>query len=145
MLILYVKALHVIFMVTWFAALFYLPRLFVYHAMTTDTATSERFKVMEQKLGVMMDIGADADHDRSASGCSGSPTAGARTSTTGWLHVKLTMVALLRRLSRLVSHAGARLPARPQHALAPLVPRVQRAADGDACSSIVIMVTVRPF
>ena len=57
-LILYVKALHVIFMVTWFAALFYLPRLFVYHAMTTDAATSERFKVMERKLAVMMDIGA---------------------------------------------------------------------------------------
>jgi putative membrane protein len=50
-----VKALHLIFMVTWFAGLFYLPRLFVYHAMTTDTPGLERFKVMERKLffGIM--------------------------------------------------------------------------------------------
>jgi protoporphyrinogen IX oxidase len=49
------KALHLIFMVTWFAGLFYLPRLFVYHAMTTDAAGLERFKVMERKLffGIM--------------------------------------------------------------------------------------------
>ena len=52
---LWVKSLHIIFMVTWFAGLFYLPRLFVYHAMTDDTAGSERFKIMERKLyyGIM--------------------------------------------------------------------------------------------
>jgi putative membrane protein len=47
---LWVKALHVIFMVTWFAGLFYLPRLFVYHAQATDAASLERFKIMERKL-----------------------------------------------------------------------------------------------
>lgn len=48
-------AFHVIFMVTWFAGLFYLPRLFVYHAMAKDTTGIERFKVMERKLfyGIM--------------------------------------------------------------------------------------------
>ena len=52
---LWVKALHIVFMVTWFAGLFYLPRLFVYHAMATDQASIERFKVMERKLfwGIM--------------------------------------------------------------------------------------------
>ncbi|MBD3670783.1 MAG: protoporphyrinogen oxidase HemJ [Gammaproteobacteria bacterium] len=52
---LWVKAFHIIFMVTWFAALFYLPRLFVYHAMTEDRDGIERFKVMERKLyrGIM--------------------------------------------------------------------------------------------
>ena len=52
---LWVKALHVIFMVTWFAGLFYLPRLFVYHAMTEDRVSLERFIVMERKLfwGIM--------------------------------------------------------------------------------------------
>jgi len=52
---LWVKALHIIFMVTWFAGLFYLPRLFVYHAMAEDEAGRERFKVMEKKLyfGIM--------------------------------------------------------------------------------------------
>lgn len=50
-----IKSLHIIFMVTWFAGLFYLPRLFVYHAMSTDTISQARFKVMERKLfyGIM--------------------------------------------------------------------------------------------
>ena len=47
---LWIKALHIIFMVTWFAGLFYLPRLFVYHAMSTDRAAQDQFKVMERKL-----------------------------------------------------------------------------------------------
>ena len=47
---LWIKAFHIIFMVTWFAGLFYLPRLFVYHAMTEDTVSKERFKIMERKL-----------------------------------------------------------------------------------------------
>ena len=47
---LWVKSCHIIFMVTWFAGLFYLPRLFVYHAMTQDTTTSAQFKTMERKL-----------------------------------------------------------------------------------------------
>ena len=49
------KATHIIFMVTWFAGLFYLPRLFVYHAMSDDATSLERFKVMERKLfyGIM--------------------------------------------------------------------------------------------
>ncbi|MEK6749562.1 MAG: CopD family protein [Pseudomonadota bacterium] len=54
---LWVKTWHVIFMVTWFAGLFYLPRLFVYHALTQDIAGRERFKVMERKLLVMTHIG----------------------------------------------------------------------------------------
>lgn len=44
------KALHIIFMVTWFSGLFYLPRLFVYHAMSTDQISIARFKIMERKL-----------------------------------------------------------------------------------------------
>lgn len=47
---LWIKALHIFFMVSWFAGLFYLPRLFVHHAMTSDEATSERLKIMERKL-----------------------------------------------------------------------------------------------
>jgi protoporphyrinogen IX oxidase len=52
---LWAKALHIIFMVTWFAGLFYLPRLFVYHAMTEDETGNNRFKIMERKLyfGIM--------------------------------------------------------------------------------------------
>ncbi len=47
---LWVKAFHIIFMVTWFAGLFYLPRLFVYHADAKDEASNQRFKIMERKL-----------------------------------------------------------------------------------------------
>ena len=52
---LWVKALHIVFMVTWFAGLFYLPRLFVYHAQSSDRISLERFKIMERKLffGIM--------------------------------------------------------------------------------------------
>ena len=51
----WIKSLHIIFVVAWFAGLFYLPRLFVYHAQSTDAASIERFKVMERKLyrGIM--------------------------------------------------------------------------------------------
>src|SRR5258708_1667175 len=50
-----VKTLHIVFMVTWFAGLFYLPRLFVYQSLATDPIGIERFKVMERKLyrGIM--------------------------------------------------------------------------------------------
>ena len=47
---LWVKALHIIFVTSWFAGLFYLPRLFVNHAMATDAATLERLSLMEHKL-----------------------------------------------------------------------------------------------
>lgn len=52
---LWVKSFHVVFMVSWFAGLFYLPRLFVYHAQTTDQISNERFKIMERRLyrGIM--------------------------------------------------------------------------------------------
>ena len=52
---LWVKAFHIIFMVSWFAGLFYLPRLFVYHASSEDEISRQRFIVMEGKLywGIM--------------------------------------------------------------------------------------------
>ena len=55
MTVLWIKAFHIIFVTTWFAGLFYLPRLFVYHAMSEDTTSTARFKIMERKLfyGIM--------------------------------------------------------------------------------------------
>lgn len=86
----WIKAWHIIFMVTWFAGLFYLPRLFVYHAMSEDAPSIARFKIMERKLyfgimtpgavltiifGVWLWLGY---------GISG-----------GWLHAKLALVTAL--------------------------------------------------
>ncbi len=54
---LWIKALHIVFMVTWFAGLFYLPRLFVYHADCEDDIGHQRFLVMERKLYAIMTLG----------------------------------------------------------------------------------------
>jgi putative membrane protein len=54
MLYLVIKALHVVFVVAWFAGFFYLPRLFVYHADAKDPVSDQRFKVMERRLYAMM-------------------------------------------------------------------------------------------
>ncbi len=56
----WVLAFHIIFMVTWFAGLFYLPRLFIYHTAATDSASLERFTIMERRLYYIMTIGAVA-------------------------------------------------------------------------------------
>src|SRR5690554_106163 len=91
---LWIKALHIIFMVTWFAGLFYLPRLFVYHAMSEDKTSNERFKIMERKLyyGIMTPgailtllFGLWTIHVFGWKNYSG----------TYWLHVKLACVLLL--------------------------------------------------
>lgn len=47
---LWVKAFHIVFVVSWFAGLFYLPRIFVNHAMATESADIARLKLMEHKL-----------------------------------------------------------------------------------------------
>ena len=87
---LWIKALHIFFVVSWFAGLFYLPRLFVYHASTTDAPGHERFVVMERRLFMMMSLGAI-----------GSVVFGLWLMLGWWwpaplwLHVKLGLVALL--------------------------------------------------
>lgn len=58
MLYLWIKALHLVFVIAWFSALFYLPRLYVYHADATDPVSDERFKVMERRLYALMTLAA---------------------------------------------------------------------------------------
>lgn len=90
---LWLKAFHLIFMVTWFAGLFYLPRLFVYHAMTDDTAGRERFKTMERKLLVMTHLGMGLTW---IFGLLMLFTySWALYGSQGWLHVKLGLLLLL--------------------------------------------------
>lgn len=90
----WVKAFHIVFMVTWFAGLFYLPRLFVYHSMCRDQPGNERFKVMERKLyfGIMTPGAALTI----ALGLWMLIDYGWRSySHSGWLHAKLFLVVLL--------------------------------------------------
>ncbi|MDC8013488.1 protoporphyrinogen oxidase HemJ [Tahibacter soli] len=85
---LWFKAFHIVFVAAWFAGLFYLPRLFVYHAEATEPVVRERLKVMERRLLVMTNIGAVA-----------TLVFGVLTVLqvpgflqTGWMHAKLTLV-----------------------------------------------------
>jgi len=89
--LLWLKAFHVVAMVTWFAGLFYLPRLFVYHADAGDWISVERFRVMERRLFVLMSIGALLTV---AFGIFMIVLAPAYLKM-GWLHVKLALVLLL--------------------------------------------------
>lgn len=88
---LWLKAFHIIFVVTWFAGLFYLPRLFVYHAVTTDSVSLERFEVMERRLFAIMTIGAVLAAVFGVSMILAAPG----YLKLGWLHVKLLLVAAL--------------------------------------------------
>ena len=90
----WLKALHLISMVTWFAGLFYLPRLFVYHAMASDTISIERFKIMERKLywgittpGMVLTLGFGIWMLLSY--------AWALYGHSGWLHAKLAVLVLM--------------------------------------------------
>ncbi|RLA09256.1 MAG: protoporphyrinogen oxidase HemJ [Gammaproteobacteria bacterium] len=91
---LWIKAFHLIAVIAWFAGLFYLPRLFVYHATTIDPISIDRFKIMERRLffGIMTPAAVVAlvlglvmlfDY------------AWVTYKSMGWLHLKLTLVILL--------------------------------------------------
>jgi putative membrane protein len=88
---LWLKAFHIIFVVTWFAGLFYLPRLFLYHVSTSDQVGIERFKVMERRLFVIMTIGATLAAFFGISLIIAVPT----FMQGGWLHAKLALVVAL--------------------------------------------------
>ena len=142
MLYLWLKALHIIAMVCWFAGLFYLPRLFVYHAMSSDAASHERFCIMERKLyrGIMipsmiatLGLGIWLPSLNSA-----------YYFTQGWMHAKLTLVVAL-----VIYHhlCGAQLKrfARGENSRSHVFYRWFNEAPVLALLGIVILVVVRPF
>lgn len=85
---LWLKAFHIVFVVTWFAGLFYLPRLYVYHASAEDPVSVERFKIMERRLFTMMTIGAVLAAIFGTAMILLAPG----YLQMGWLHAKLTLV-----------------------------------------------------
>jgi putative membrane protein len=88
---LWLKAFHVVFVVTWFAGLFYLPRLFVYHAAATDPVSIERFILMERRLFAIMSVGAVLAASLGLALILSSPA----YLSAPWLQLKLLLVALL--------------------------------------------------
>ncbi len=90
---LWIKALHIIAVITWMAALFYLPRLFVYHTMSEDEISRERFKIMERKL--LRGIANPSMIAVLIFGVWMSWLGWAYYSTQGWYWCKLVLVALL--------------------------------------------------
>lgn len=139
---LWIKAFHVIAVVCWFAALFYLPRLFVYHAQATDAISLERFQIMERKLyrGIMTPamiatlvlggwlLGLNWDYYKSQ----------------GWMHAKLTLVALLVIYHFMCGHYRQALihsPTQRKHTFF----RIFNELPVFGLVGIVILVIVRPF
>ena len=89
---LWIKVLHLFFVIAWFVGLFYLPRLFVYHVDAKDEASHQRFCVMERRLYVMTTIGMIGTWIFGLSLLMIGPEIFMKS---GWLHAKLTLVLLL--------------------------------------------------
>ena len=139
---LWLKALHIITMVAWFAALFYLPRLYVYHADAVDEISLERFKIMERRLyfgimwpaailttffgGVMLFFGW------------------AYYMKAGWMHAKLFLVVLLWLYQLFCGHLRRQFTQKATHHTA-LFYRVVNEIPTLFLAGIVILVVVKPF
>ena len=137
---LWLKALHIVSMVTWFAGLFYLPRLFIYHSPATDAASSERFEVMERRLFVIMTIGAVLTAIFGVAMLLRAPA----LLQGGWLHAKLMLVALLLLFHgwcyRIMSELRANVRRHSQRWL-----RLFNEAPALLLIGIVVLAVVKPF
>lgn len=141
MLYLWIKALHIIAMVCWFAGLFYLPRLFVYHTMSKDEASRERFSVMERKLyrGIM----TPAMIATLVFGIALLVLVPGWMSQ-GWMHAKLTLVVLLVGYHHVCGAMYKRL-ARGENKRSHVFYRWFNEAPVLLLIAIVILVVVKPF
>jgi putative membrane protein len=137
---LWLKAFHIVFVVTWFAGIFYLPRLFIYHAAATDALGIERFQTMERRLFAIMTIGATLTLLFGLAMITVTPALLA----TGWLRLKLALVAALIGYHiwchRLMSDLRA---GRNRHS--PTWYRVFNEAPALLLIAIVILAVVKPF
>lgn len=141
---LWLKAFHVVFVVTWFAGLFYLPRLFVYHAEAAEAVVRERLKVMERRLLMITHVGG------ALAVLFGLATHGwlARADSAyiqqGWLHVKLALV-----LALIVYHAMltrmVRTFARDANTRSSRWLRLFNEVPALLLIAIVVLVVVKPF
>jgi protoporphyrinogen IX oxidase len=143
---LWLKAFHIVFVVTWFAGLFYLPRLFVYHVESdpADHAAHERFVVMERRLLAITHIGAALALGFGVALLVWWMAHAPDFLRQGWLHAKLLLVALLVAYhASLVGHAG-RLRER-RNARSARWFRIYNEVPALLLIGIVVLVVVRPF
>jgi protoporphyrinogen IX oxidase len=137
---LWLKAFHIVSMVTWFAGLFYLPRLYIYHCQATDAASIERFEIMERRLFVIMTIGAALTATFGIAMLLKVPS----LLQAGWIHAKLTLVALLIAYHigcyRIMLELRAKVRRRSQRWL-----RVFNEAPALLLIGIVVLAVVKPF
>ena len=92
---LWLKAFHIVFVVTWFAGLFYLPRLFIYHAQAQDELSRERFRTMERRLLAITHIGGALALAFGIALLLSWREVAPGYLAQGWLHAKLALVLLL--------------------------------------------------
>jgi putative membrane protein len=142
MTILWLKAFHVFFMIAWMAGIFYLPRLFVYHAQTNNQEVRDQFKIMERRLWLFVTpfalltliLGAIIMY----------MYGGAWLKVSGWLHAKLAIVALFYAyhiyLYRLV-----KVFARDENTHSPRFYRFLNELPVLALLAIVILAILKPF
>lgn len=136
---LWILAFHLIFMVTWFAGLFYLPRLFIYHLQAEDAQAQARFTAMERRLYAIMTIGMAATILFGV-----WLLAGWFWPPPGWLIVKLVLVAGLLVYHGYCRHLIRRL-ARGERPHSDRFLRYFNEVPGLALVLIVILAVVRPF
>ncbi|MGA8279097.1 MAG: CopD family protein [Rhodanobacteraceae bacterium] len=141
---LWLKAFHIVFVVTWFAGLFYLPRLFVYHAEATEPVVRERFKVMERRLLVITHIGAGLTVLSGLATLAWFAHASSMYLQQGWLQAKLGLVllllvyqAMLVRMTRQFAH--------DQNTKSSRWLRIFNELPALALIAIVVLVVVKPF
>ncbi len=139
---LWVKAFHIIAVICWFAAIFYLPRLFVYHAMAEDEVSRERFKIMERKL--YRGIGTPSMVITIALGIWLLSYNFQGYFSQGWVHAKLTLVTALVAYHLYCGHL-IKVFREDQNKRSHVFYRWLNEAPVFALIAIVILVVVKPF
>ena len=141
---LWLKAFHIVFVVTWFAGLFYLPRLFVYHAEATEPVVRERLKTMQRRLLGITHIGGALALAFGLLTLGAFAGGSAAYLQQGWLHAKLALVVLLIAyhvmLMRLVREFACDANRRSSRWL-----RVFNEVPALLLIAIVLLVVVKPF
>lgn len=140
----WLKAFHIVFVVTWFAGLFYLPRLFVYHVQADDEVGHQRFVVMERRLLAITHIGGALAMLFGLLVLTAWIQVAPDFMKQGWLHAKLGLVVLLvlyhLSLVRLAADFAAGRNRRSERWL-----RLYNEVPALLLIAIVVLVVVRPF